>query len=52
MKLRQLEGLQNPVIDHVLMETPLGKLPPPVPAFSDSLLDGVLARVRLTRPDF
>jgi hypothetical protein len=52
MKLRQLQGLENPTLEHVLMDTPLGKLPAPVPPYSDALLDGVLARIRLTRADF
>jgi hypothetical protein len=52
MKLRQLLGLENPVVDHLLMNTPLGKLPEPVAPYSDALLEGVIARVRLTNPDF
>jgi hypothetical protein len=52
MKLRQLQGLENPVVDHLLMNTPLGKLPEPVPPYSDALLEGVIARVRLTHPEF
>lgn len=52
MKLRQLLGLENPVVDHLLMNTPLGKLPEPVPPYSDALLEGVIARGRLEYPDF
>jgi hypothetical protein len=52
MKLRQLQGLENPVIDHMLMDTPLGKLPEPIPHYSDALLEGVIARVRATHPGF
>src|SRR5581483_9949146 len=51
-KLRQLQGLENPDVDHLLMSTPLGKLPDPVAPYSDALLEGVLARVRSTHPDF
>lgn len=51
MKLRQLQGLQNPVLDHMLMNTVLGKLPEPVVPYSDALLEGVIARARLTYPD-
>jgi len=52
IKLRQLHGLANPVVDHLLMTTPLGKLPEPAPLYNDALLEGVLARVRLTLPEF
>jgi hypothetical protein len=52
MKLRQLHRLENPVVDHPLMKTPLGQLREPVPPYSDALLEGVIARVRSTYPDF
>jgi len=52
MKLRQLHGLENPVLEHLLLDTPLGKLPAPVPPYSEPLLDEVLARVRLTHTDY
>jgi hypothetical protein len=51
MKLRQLQGLENPVLKHLLMNTPLGKLPEPAPPYSDPLLEGVIARVRSIHPD-
>lgn len=51
MKLRELHGLPNPVLDHVLMNTPLGRLPAPTAPYSDELLDGVLARARREFPD-
>jgi hypothetical protein len=51
MRLRQLEGLENPVLKHVLMDTPLGKLPDPLPPYGDDLREKILARVRLTHPD-
>jgi len=52
MKLRQLHGLENPVLDHLLMNTPLGKLPDPTPLYTDDLLDGGVPRIRPTPPDF
>ena len=51
MKLRQLQGLPNPVVDHLLMNTVLGKLPQPVAPYSDALLEGVIAKARLEHPD-
>jgi hypothetical protein len=52
MKLRQLEGLDNPVVGHPLMKTPLGEIPEPTAPYSDALLEGVIARVRATYPDY
>lgn len=46
MKLRELHGLPNPVLDHVLMNTPLGRLPSSTAPYTDKLLDGVLAQAR------
>ena len=51
MKLRQLQGLPNPVVDHLLMNTVLGKLPQPVTPYSDALLEGVIAKALLEHPD-
>lgn len=51
MRLRQLQGLPNPVVDHLLMNTVLGKLPEPVAPYNDTLLEGVVARARLAHPD-
>ena len=51
LKLRRLKGLANPTLDHILMSTPMAQLPEPTELYSDSLLEGVLARVRLDRPD-
>ena len=52
MRLRQLAGLENPIVKHVLMGTPLGKLPEPAPLYGDALLEAVLARVRSTHPAY
>lgn len=51
LKLRELHSLPNPVLDHPLMNTPLGRLPAPTEPYSDELLDGVLARARMEFPD-
>jgi hypothetical protein len=51
LKLRDMHGLPNPTLDHPLMNTPLGQLPPSVPPYSDELLEGVLARARQEFPD-
>lgn len=45
-KLRQLLGLENPVIDHPLMNTPLGRLPEETPDEPDTLVQSVVARMR------
>jgi hypothetical protein len=52
MKLRQMEGLENPVLDHLLMNTPLGKLPEPAPLYTDELLGGLAKRMKIIYPDF
>lgn len=44
-KLRQALGLDNPVIEHPMMDTALGKLPEEVPFEPDSLLTAVRARM-------
>jgi hypothetical protein len=43
-RLREYEGLENPKVDHPLMNTPLGKLPTPISCEPDDLLSGVLER--------
>ena len=48
--LRRLEGLENPVLDHLLMQTPLAALPAPAPFADDELLDEVVAKARLEWP--
>lgn len=50
MRLRERAGLPNPELDHPLMNSPLGKLPPPQPVWSDELMESVLQRVREQLP--
>jgi hypothetical protein len=51
LRLRQMHGLPNPVLDHPLMNTPLGQLPDITPPYEDELLKGVITRARLEYPD-
>jgi hypothetical protein len=44
-KLRQLAGLQNPTLDHPLMNTPLGRLPSEARFEPDDLVKRVRARI-------
>ena len=47
LRLRQLAGLENPVLDHPLMNTPLGKLHEPVPpVYTDELLEKVIEKMQ------
>lgn len=48
--LRRAQGLENPVLDHPIMNTPLGKLPEAEPQYVESLLDGVKVRSRSEIP--
>lgn len=52
-RLREWEGLQNPLLDHPLMARPFDKLPPEqaVPEF-DELMQGVLKRAREDWPNY
>lgn len=52
-RLREWEGLPNPVLDHPLMAPPYDKLPPeqPVPEL-DELMQGVLKRAREDWPQY
>lgn len=50
-RLRDGLGLANPEVDHVLLRTPLGRLPEVTPLHSDALLAMVLARVRTELPN-
>lgn len=52
-RLREWEGLANPVLDHPLMAEPFHQLLPaqPVPEFDD-LMQGVLKRARNDWPDY
>ncbi|WP_332877233.1 hypothetical protein [Massilia sp. S19_KUP03_FR1] len=44
LHLRRELGLSNPVLDHLVMNTPLATLPAPAARFEETLLDGILAR--------
>lgn len=46
LRLRSLQGLDNPVLDHPLLRTPLGTLPPVSAPREDELLAAVVARFR------
>jgi hypothetical protein len=52
-RLREWEGLTNPVLDHPLMAAPFDRLPPeqPVPEL-DELMQGVLKRAREDWPHY
>ncbi len=52
-RLREWEGLANPVLDHPLMAAPFDQLPPeqPVPEL-DELMQGVLRRARQDWPQY
>lgn len=52
-RLREWEGLANPVLDHPLMLAPFDRLPPeqPVPEL-DELMQGVLKRAREDWPQY
>lgn len=53
LRLRELEGLQNPRIEHELMAPPFDVLMPPQPVLPpDELMLGTLKRVREEWPDF
>ncbi|WP_175969920.1 hypothetical protein [Burkholderia sp. BCC0322] len=52
-RLRELIGLQNPVLDHPLMEVPFDRLPESqAPYVPDEYVRGTLARVREDWPEF
>ncbi|HEX7643151.1 MAG TPA: hypothetical protein VF472_13180 [Burkholderiaceae bacterium] len=48
--LRREHGLANPVLDHPLMNTPLGELPEPAPLFVEPVLECLAARLRADSP--
>lgn len=52
-RLRQWEGLENPILDHPLMAPPFDRLPPqqPIPEL-DELMQGVLKRAREDWPQY
>lgn len=48
LKLREMTGLQNPRLEHPLMEAPFDRLPPEQLAYApDELMLGTMARVRM-----
>jgi hypothetical protein len=49
--LRKLEGLENPVLEHPLLATPIGTLPPLAPKYSDELLEAVINQAGKERPE-
>jgi hypothetical protein len=52
-RIRELVGLQNPVVRHPLLEAPFDKMPEPQSAYApDELVRGTLTRVREDWPDF
>lgn len=51
-RLRQLEGLANPVLDHPLCQPPFDRLPDPNEPYMDDLMEGSLKRIRRSFPDF
>lgn len=52
-RLRELLGLQNPILKHPLIEAPFDKLPEHQPPFvPNELIEGTLARVREDWPEF
>jgi hypothetical protein len=52
-RLRGELGLQNPVLNHPLMEAPFDRLPQPQPRYQqDDLMRGTLSRVRADWPEF
>ncbi|CAB3762852.1 hypothetical protein LMG29660_04591 [Burkholderia puraquae] len=52
-RLRELIGLQNPVLNHPLMDAPFDRLPEPqAPYVPDEYVRGTLARVREDWPEF
>jgi hypothetical protein len=53
MRLRELLGLENPILVHPLMEAPFDRLPDPVAVLPvDELMAGTLDRVRQDWPEF
>jgi predicted DNA-binding WGR domain protein len=51
LRLRLRLGLSNPVLDHPLLSTPLGVLPPETPPYCDGLLAAVLTQGRREMPN-
>lgn len=49
--LRKLKGLENPVLEHPLLATPIGMLPAIAPKYSDKLLEAVINQACKERPE-
>jgi hypothetical protein len=49
--LRNLEGLDNPVLEHPLLATPIGALPAIAAKYSDGLLEAVIDQACKERPE-
>lgn len=45
-RLREIRGLENPFIDHPLMQPTYARLRPAMPFYTDSALEATLARLR------
>ncbi|WP_230948700.1 hypothetical protein [Burkholderia multivorans] len=45
-RLREIRGLENPFIDHPLMQPTYARLRPAMPFYTDSVLEATLARLR------
>ena len=52
LRLRTEKGLENPILNHVIMTTPLGKFYPNKKPYMDDFLLKILKRARLEYPDF
>jgi hypothetical protein len=51
-RLREMQGLTTPTIEHELLETPLGELPAPVQCPPDELLQKIRDAVSREHPEF
>ncbi|MBR8302341.1 hypothetical protein KDW49_16665 [Burkholderia dolosa] len=45
-RLREIRGLENPLIDHPLMQPPYARLQAAIPFYTDPVLEAALARLR------
>ncbi len=52
LRLREISGRANPVLDHLLVQTPLGRLGSPVPPPKDALFLAVFRRLAEDLPGF
>ncbi len=51
LKLRSLGGLENPPLDHPILDSALGRIPEPSKPYDDDLLAAIRARARVLIPD-